>query len=172
MSVDHFLFSLSEPELASVLTTPNELHTLIDRRPTDVVNLGEDVLAIVAMTAESRDDPLAFIRTGGPEDSAGWIGKYSEKDGNVVECELDMGYGPAAYYRNSFVRTVADKLEPITTQVFADNIDLDWLEQNNVYPSHWHDEGRHQGLVHSFDRYRTCILTTAKSDKHLLVWCG
>lgn len=173
MSVNHYLLPINDGELASILRTPEELRTLAERRAADVLDLGEDGVAIVTLTAESDDDPLAFIRTGAPDEVAGRVGRYAEKDdGRVVECEVDMGYGPASYYRNSFLREVARKLAPITADVFVANYDPDWLEENHVYPSGWHDEGRKETLVESFNLYRICIVAAAKSGQHLLVWCA
>jgi len=145
---------------------------LVDQREADVTELGQQGVAIVALTAESDVDPLAFIRMGGPEEASGWIGKYAEEDGCVIECEVDMGYGPASYYRNSFLREVARKLEPITADNFESSYDADWLEENDVYPGGWHETGRKDDLVESFKLYRACILSAMQSGEHLLVWCA
>jgi len=173
MSVNHYLLSITDEELASILRTPQYVRELVERRSKDVQSLSEDGVAIVALTAASEQDPLAFIQTGAPDEVSGWVGKYAEAGGRVVEdCEVDMGYGPASYYRNSFLQDVAQKLEEITASDFAANCDLDWLEENHVYHSGWHDEGRKERLVESFDRYRSYILAAAKSGEHLIVWCA
>ncbi len=170
MSVNHFLLPITDDELDTILRTPEQVRDLVDHRSADVCGLAEDGCAIVALTAESDEDPLAFLRMGAPKAVCGWIGRYSKGDGGG--CEVDMGYGPASYYRNSFLREVADKLRPITAEVFAANCDTDWLADHHVYPSGWHDEGRVETLMESFNLYRACILATAKSGQHLLVWCG
>lgn len=172
MSVNHFLLPITDDELETILQLPEEVRDLVERRSADVCRLQEDGLAIVALTAESEEDPLAFVRMGAPKAVCGRIGRYSEDGGRVVECEVDMGYGPASYYRNSFLREVAGKLRPITAEVFAANCDTDWLADHHIYPSGWHDEGRVETLMESFNLYRACILATAKSGQHLLVWCG
>lgn len=172
MSVNHYLLPISDDELASILRTPEEIRSLVERRSADVQGLGEDGVAIVTLTAESSDDPLAFIRTGAPDAVSGWVGRYAEEDGSVTECELDMGYGPASYYRNSFLREVARKLAPITVDTFTANYDPDWLEENYIYPSGWHDPGRKELLIDSFNLYRACIMAAARAGHHLLVWCA
>jgi hypothetical protein len=170
MSVNHFLLPITDDELEAILRTPEEVRDLVERRSADVCGLQEDGLAIVALTAESEEDPLAFIRMGAPKAVCGWIGRYSEGDGCV--CEVDMGYGPASYYRNRFLRKVASKLRRITAEVFAANCDMDWLADHHIYPSGWRDAWRKDMLMKSFNFYRACILDTAKSGQHLLVWCG
>jgi len=172
MSVNHYLLPISDDELASVLRTPEEIRALVERRSADVQGLGEDGVAIVTLTAESDDDPLAFIRTGAPDEVSGWVGRYAEEGGRCVECEVDMGYGPASYYRNVFLWEVARKLTSITADAFAANYDPDWLEENHVYPAGWHDPGRKETLIESFVLYRPCIVAAAKSGQHLLVWCA
>lgn len=168
MSVNHYLLTVSEDELASILRTPEEIHALVERRSADVLELGINGVAIVSLTAESTEDPLAFMMEGGPERDSGWVGRYVEG----VECEVDMCYGPASWYRNRFLREVATRIRPITVEDFTANCDLDWLEQNGVYLSGWRDPGRKESLIESFTVYRACILNAAKSGQHLLVWCA
>src|SRR5262249_40034657 len=103
----------------------------------------------------------------GPDDVSGWVGRYAERDGAAIECEVDMGYGPASYYRNSFLHEVARKLEPITDGLFEANCDLDWLEEN-VYPGGWHNEGAKEMLLASLALYRPCVLGAASSGQPLL----
>jgi len=172
MSVDHYLLPITDAELASLLEAPARVRDLVQQRSDRVVTLGEDGVAIVSLTATSDQDPLSFLRTGAPDSQSGWIGKYVEEGGRVITCEVDMGYGPASYYRNSFLIEVARKLQPLTRDAFARKCNLDWLEKNHVYPGGWHNEGMKEILIDSFDRYRTCVLGAAKSGRHLLVWCG
>lgn len=174
MSVNHYMLAVTDQELASILRTPEEIRELVERRSADVRGLGENGLAIVALTAEDGDDPLGFIRNGGPDAFCGTVGRYREEGGRVIEedVEVDMGYGPASYYRNGFLVVVAEKLEPILPPLFAAHCDLDWLEQHHVYPGDWQDEGRKEELVDAFERYRACVLAAAASGQHLLVWCA
>lgn len=172
MSVNHYLLPISEDELDDILRTPEQIHALAERRSEEVQEIGEDGVAIVILTAESDEEPLAFILSGAPDAVSGRIGKYAEEEGSVVECEVDMGYGPASYYRNSFLREVARRIKPITAEVFAANCDADWLEENRVYPGSWNDLGRKDKLIESFNLYRACILGAAMSGRHLLVWCA
>lgn len=172
MSVNHYLLPVTDNELASVLRTPERIRGLAKRRSAAVQGLGEDGLAIIALTAENGEDPLAFMHKGAPGNVSGRVGRYAVEDGRVVECEVDMGYGPASYYRNGFLKKVARRLKPITADAFAANCDLDWLADNCVYPAGWHDAGRKEALIASFQRYRACILAAAKSGQHLLVWCA
>lgn len=166
MSVNHYLLAVSDEELAAILRTPEHIRKVVEKRNDDVCGLGEDGLAIVSLTAESAEDPLAFIRMGASDPAvAGWVGRCAEGE----ECEVDMGYGPASYYRNSFLRKVAKRLRPITYEVFAANCDVDWLEEHDVYPGYWHDEGRRETLIESFNLYRICVLGAADSGRHLLV---
>jgi hypothetical protein len=172
MSVNHYLLPVGEDELGVLLRAPEEVRALVERRSADVRELGPYAVAIVTLTAESGEDPLAFIQAGAPAAVCGWVGKYAEQGGRVIECEVDMGYGPASYYRNSFVRDVARKLEPITADTLVARYDPDWLEESGVYPSGWHDPGREEALVESFNRYRACIMAAAEDGQHLLVWCA
>jgi hypothetical protein len=172
MSVNHFLISITNAELASLKELPERIHDLIEGRSTDVRGLGEDGLAIVALTAESDKDPLAFLSTGAPDDVSGWIGQYVEEDGVCKICEVDMGYGPASYYNNSFLKEVGRNLERWTIETFANGCDINWLEENGVYPSGWTDDGRKESLIESFTRYRSSVFAAAESGHHLLVWCA
>lgn len=170
MSVNHYLLAITDAELDSLLKSPKEIHEFVERRGDDVVELGTDGVAIVALTAESEDDPLDFMISGTEmEDVAGWVGDAGD-DGDEVDPDVDMGYGPASYYRNKFLRVVAEELEPISVDVFASNCDIDFLEANQVYPTGWHDKGRRESLIEAFAAYRTCVLAAAKLDRHLLVW--
>lgn len=172
MSINHYLLPISEAELASILQTPERIRALVQQRSAEVEMLGEDGVAIVALTAESDQDPLAFIRTGAPDAVSGWIGKYVEQGGRVVECDVDMGYGPASYYKNSFLREVARRLGPITVDAFAARSDPDLLEKYRIYPPGWRAPGRKEALVASFNRYRSCIIGAATYGQHLVVWCA
>jgi hypothetical protein len=172
MSVKHYLLPITSDELASIVGIPETIRDLVELHASAVVGLSTDGVAIVSLTAESEDDPLAFIRTGAPGTVSGWVGNYLEEAGRAIECEVDMGYGPASYYRNSFLRQVATKLQSITVDNFAATCDLDWLADNHIYPSGWRDAGRKEALLESFNRYRACILSAAESGQHLLVWCA
>jgi len=172
MSVNRYLMPITDDELTSLLQTPERVHDLVDERENEVQELGTDAVAIVVLTAESAEDPLAFMSEGAPGEVAGWIGEYAEEDGQVVECEIDMGYGPPAYYRNEFLQEVAQRLQALTVIDFAANCDLDWLEENDIYPTGWHDEGRKESLIESFNVYRECILAATESGRHLLLWCA
>jgi hypothetical protein len=172
MSVDHFLLPVSSAELDSLLNEPATIRDLVERRQAEVCELDADGLAIIALTSTGDGDPLAFMQDGAPDDVSGWIGKYVGDEKRVVHCEVDMGYGPASYYKNRFVREVARRLEQWTVDEFAANCDLDWLEENSVYPAGWLDEGRKEFLIEAFTKYRACILSAAESGQHLLVWCA
>lgn len=172
MSVNHNLLPITDEELASLLKTPEAIRDLIDVHRLKVQRLGEDGLAIVALTASSRDDLLSFIVSGAPGSQSGWIGEYVEERGRVVKCQVDMGYGPASYYRNHFLIQVARKLLPITVDEFARRWDPDLLERNHVYPGGWHNDGAKELLLQSFRTYRACVLAAAESGQHLLVWCN
>lgn len=168
MSVDHHFLSVSDDELTSILDDPISVTKLIEKRDSDHLWLGPEGNAIVALTAQSEDDPLAFIREGAPDAVSGWIEQYKEGG----ECEVDMGYGPGSFYRNSFLTDVAKKLEPISPELFAEHCDIDWLAEMDVYPTGWHDEGRRAELIEAFTMYRQYILTTAGTGQHLIVWCA
>jgi hypothetical protein len=75
MSVNHRLLPISGDELASILQTPERVRELVERREGDVVDLLTEGCAIVALTARSDKDPLAFLRTGGPDAVSGWVGR-------------------------------------------------------------------------------------------------
>jgi Domain of unknown function (DUF1877) len=172
MSVNRYLLPITDAELTSLLQTPKRVFDLVEERNTDVRELGTDAVAIVVLTAESADDPLAFMCEGAPENVGGWIGDYAEEDGEVVVCDIDTGDGPPSYFRNEFLQQVAQRLELITSVDFAANCDLDLPEDNDIYPTGWHDEGRKDELIESFNVYRECILSTAESGRHLLSWCA
>jgi hypothetical protein len=141
---------------------------LIDDRAEDVCGLGEYGVAIVALTATSDEDPLAFLKAGGPTDRCGWVGKYEK----VGASEMNKGYGPATYLHNPFLLEVAERLRPITPAAFAANCNLDWLDKNNAYPGGWHADGKRHGLIMSFIWYRDCVLTAAEAGNDLLMWCA
>lgn len=170
MSVDHYLLAITDAELESILDVPQRIRNLVKVRDDDVRFLDSDGLAIIALTAKGKDDPLAFMSDGAPPAVSDWVGKYVEEKGRVVTCEVDMGYGPATYYRNNFVVEVARKLQPWTVEVFAQHCDMDWLEENYVYPQGWRDEHRKGMLIEAFRTYRACIIEAAEAGHHLLVW--
>lgn len=170
MGVNHFLLAINDEELATVLRTPEEVRGLVERRAGEVHGLGTGGVAIVALTG--ADDPLAFLHAGASDGVSGWVGRYVEEGGQVVECEVDMGYGPASYYRNGFLQKVAHKLAAISSEVFAARYDPDWLEKHCVYPCGWDGPGRNEWLIKAYCRYRTSVVAAAESGQHLLVWCA
>ena len=160
MSVNHSLLPISDGELASVLGDPQSIRDLVKGHSADVCRLWKEGLAIIALTATAEDDPLAFLHSGAPDNVSGWVG------------DVDMGYGPASYYRNAFVVEVARRLQPLTVEAFAKGVDLDWLDENNVYPGHWRNnpDANREMLIDRFTAYRDCVLSTAAAGKNLLVW--
>ena len=160
MSVNHSLLPISDGELASLLGDPPSVRELVETRDADVCRLWKEGLAISALTATAEDDPLMFLQSGAPDAVSGRVG------------DVDMGYGPASYYKNPFVVEVASRLQPLTVKAFAKGIDLDWLDENNVYPGYWRNDPdfNRKMLVERFTRYRECVLSTAAAGKHLLVW--
>lgn len=173
MSVNHFFLPVSDAELASLLAEPKSAHALIEARDAEVQTIHTQGIAITALMAEDENDPLAFLQCGGPDGECGWIGEYSE--GNEEEgatCEVDLGYGPGSYYKNSFLLVVAEAISRISAGEFASHFTADWLEENHIYPGYWHEEGRREFLVECFVTLRTCLTETARSGRHLLVWCA
>lgn len=168
MSVNHCLLPVTEEELALLLETPEQIREFVEARQADVCSLLTDGCAIVAITAEGDDDPLAFIRTGTSSGDGGWVGT---DDGDECPPEIEMGYGPASYYRHPFVTLVARKLDAWTPDLFAANCDMEGLEAGHCYPSGWLEPTRKDYLIDSFGRYRACILEAAATGRHLLVWC-
>lgn len=162
MSVDHFLLPVTTQDLSFLIKTPSKAAEFVEKRGRFVRRLEKQGLAIVSITAGSASDPLAFIEDGmrnGPDRNRGRIGTD------------DIGFDPPALYRNRFLVQVARKLKEITPREFKKMCDLDWLEENQVYPGSWLDPGRGEALVEFFRGYRQCVLS-AKSGKHLLVWTG
>jgi len=172
MSVNHYLLPISSEELSGLIDRPEKMHEFVKTRRTDVRTLGTDGVAIVALTAENNRDPLAFLQFGAPQKLSGWVGEYVESDGRVITCQVDMGYGPASYYKNRFLMEVARKLRRLTLEVLEINCDLEWLASHHVYPSGWEEEGRQESLINSFDVYRSCVIYAAESGQNLLVWCA
>jgi hypothetical protein len=160
MSVNHSLLPISDSELASLLADPASVRALVEKRDADVCRLWKEGLAIVALTATGEDDPLAFLQSGAPDAVSGRVG------------DVDMGYGPASYYKNRFIAGVASRLRPLTVGAFADRIDLDWLDENNIYPGCWrnHPDANRKMLIDRFAAYRGCVLSASDAGMHLLVW--
>ncbi len=163
MSVNHSLLPVSESELASLLAAPPSIRGFVESRAAEVRRLLMDGLAIISLTAEDERDPLAFMQSGAPDSVSGWIGDEDD-------VEADMGYGPASYYRNSFVTEVAKRLELWPVETFARHCDVDFLDQHDTYPGGWRTPGRKEALIRSFGVYRECVTSTAQSGMHLLVW--
>lgn len=170
MSVNHALLPITTAELEVILQTPERVRELVEQREADIVELGKEGPAVVALTAEAADDPLTFLLKGGPENESGWVGWY-RVEGGVGTCEVEMGYGPGSYFRNEFLQKVADRLRVIQAEDVAARFDPDWLEEACVYPGAWHGRERKEHLVDAFSRYRACILRAAESGQHLLMWC-
>jgi len=161
MSVNHSLLPISDGELASLLGDPASIRDLVEKRDADVCRLWKEGLAIIALTATGENDPLAFLQSGAPDAVSGWVG------------DVDVGYyGLASYYKNPFLVEVARLLQPLIVTVFAKGIDLDSLDENNVYPGYWRNDpdARREVLIDRFSAYRECVLSTAAAGKHLLVW--
>jgi hypothetical protein len=162
MSVNHSLLPIRDSDLARLLANPAGTYDFVRGRAAEACRLFEDGLAIISLTAEGEDDPLAFMQSGAPDDVSGRIGEHAQ--------EAHFAYGPASYYRNPFVAEVAKRLEPLTVPTFAEHCDVDVLDEHAIYPGGWRTPGRKEALIHSFSIYRECVTSTAKSGKHLLVW--
>jgi len=154
---------ITDEQLNRMLADEQYAHDFIfDEKKDDWVRLSTDVLAIIAITSRSDDDPLSFVQEG--------AGDHEDEAGNVGD-RIDMGSEPAAYYKNSFLKLVAKRLEPWTIKKFESRADMERLEDERVYPGGWTDAHRKPMLVEAFALYRDCILKTAAAGLHLLVWC-
>jgi hypothetical protein len=154
---------VTEQQLTKMLMSDEFARDFIfEDKKDDWVRLDTDVLAIIAITSPSDYDPLSFVTEGAVDhyDEAGDVGD-----------RISMGSGPASYYRNSFLKLVAKRLEPWTVKEFESRADMEWLEHEGIYPSGWTDSHRKRVLVEAFALYRDCILKTAAAGQHLLVWC-
>jgi hypothetical protein len=171
MSVNHYFLAIDGAELASLLERPEAIRELVRARISDTCFIGEMGSAIVAITAESGQDPLAFMMEGGPDEFAGSVGDAVEKSGRQ-QFFIDMGYGPASYYRNLFVAKVAQSLSLITVDLFTRHCDMDQLEAAHVYPGGWLHAGSKKYLVDCFDSYRSYVIKAADAGQNLLVWCA
>jgi hypothetical protein len=171
MSVNHYLLPIEDEELSGILSAPSSVYDIVERkRETNAVFLSKDGVAITGLIAEGKSDVLSFLMVCGPSPECGWIGKYVVEDGKVVTMEIDMCYGPPWYVKNPRVIKIADKLQDITVVEFESSFDPDELEENSVYPSGWHREGRKERLISSFVRMRDCVLKAADEGKNLLIW--
>jgi hypothetical protein len=162
MSVNHSLLPIRDSDLASLLAVPTSTYDFVQSRAAEVCRLREDGLAIISLTAEDENDPLTFMQSGAPDAVSGWIGEHVP--------EAHFSYGPASYYRHSFVAEVAKRLEPWTVETFAERCDVDFLDKHDIYPGRWRAPGRKEELIRSFGVYRDCVTSAAKSGMHLLVW--
>jgi len=162
MSVNHSLLPIGDGELALLIAAPAGTYDFVQSRAADVCRLYEDGFAIISLTAEGEDDPLAFMQSGAPDAVSGWIGERVP--------EAHFSYGPASYYRNRFVAEVAKRLEPWTVETFAKHCDVDFLDEHDIHPGGWRAPGRKESLIHAFGVYRDCVTSAAASGKHLLVW--
>lgn len=156
--------SVTDEQLSKMIADAEFAHDFIFKEKQEAwVRLDTDVLAIIAITSTSDDDPLSFVQEGAGYDhldEAGGVGR-----------DIDMGCGPASYYKNSFLKLVAKRLEPWTVEEFDSHADMEKLEQEDVYPAGWTDAHRKPTLIEAFALYRDCILKTAAAGQHLLVWC-
>jgi hypothetical protein len=163
MSVNHMFLPITDQQLKKMLADEEYAHDFIfEEKKDDWVHLSTDVLAIIAITSPSDDDPLSFVQEG--------AGEYEDEAGDVGD-RINMGQEPAAYYKNSFLRLVAKKLGPWTVEKFELHADMQRLEEECVYPTGWTDAHRKPSLIKAFARYRECVLKTAAAGRHLLVWC-
>lgn len=172
MSVNHNFLPLSDAELSSLVENPESAHVLVEDRRNEVQTIFTMGVAITALIAEDEDDPLAFLECGGPEGECGWVGEYDEgNEDRGATCQVDMGYGPASYYKNSFLLSIAEAISRIAVADFASRFNADWLEVNHVYPGQWHNESSREFLVECFITLRNCVIEAARNGHHLLVWC-
>ncbi|OHX63784.1 YfbM family protein [Flammeovirga pacifica] len=58
----------------------------------------------------------------------------------VLNPELDMGYGPALFITHDIVRNISKELESITLDDVIGRIDLKELNDKEIYPGFWNDE--------------------------------
>lgn len=172
MSVNHYLLPITDAELRSLKDDPESCPDFVNAHLDRVRSLFTAGCAITAIIAEDDRDELAFLRVGAPDSESGWIGEYVEDGGSVETCQVDMGYGPASYYVHHFVVKVAAKLRDIPESTFTGWYDADWLEDNYVYPTGWHDDGREDFTLSCFTTFRDCVLDAADNGYHLLVWCA
>ena len=173
MSVNHFFLPITDAELDSLLASPESAHAFVEAREADVQTIHTQGVAITALIAADEHDPLAFLQHGGPEGECGWVGEYIEGDEeHGATCQVDMGYGPASYYKSIFLQVIVEAISGISQGDFAARFDADWLEENYVYPGHWHDVDSQEFLVRCFATLRNCVIEAARNGHHLLVWCA
>src|SRR5688572_20658987 len=111
MGVNHYILPVSDADLASVLADPESMHEFVDARRDKVCEIFTQGPAIMCLIADDEHDEIAFfLENDGPEGQTGWVGDYEEVDRRVVTCQVDMGYGPASFYRWPYVAQFARKL--------------------------------------------------------------
>jgi len=173
MSVNHYLLHISDEDLTSLINDPEQSHDLVKSRQDDIYDLKETGPVLTALLAEGPEDELAFLSTVRSPSESGWIGEYLVEDGREVRCQIDMGYGPPWYCRDSFVKRVAVKLREITEDDLKTWYDPVWLEEYCIYPpGNWEDPLRWDYVREHFHVLKDCVLSAADSGKNLLIWNG
>ncbi len=170
MSVNYNLLPVTGSQLTQILSDPESLPVFVKQHENEICSVSTNIQAILFTVASDTDDPLLFLESGGPAELAGWVGEYTAIDGGDVKCEVDMGYGPASYFRTELVARMSGRLQQWTVEKFASACDVDELESACVYPSGWQEPGRREDLIEFFAGFRDCIMSAAESGKHLLAW--
>jgi hypothetical protein len=163
MGVNHVLLPISQAAVRLLNEGPEMIRPFTDGLEHHSVRLLNDGPAISALLARGPDDPLGIL-FGGSKFAAGYIGREGDN-------AADMGYGRAEYYSNQFLIDLAKRLVDWPVSRFDAECDVNWLEQNNVYPGEWQNPEHRRRLITAFENFRGCIMDAAMAGQWLVMWC-
>ena len=136
MGIHHYIFAVSEPDLARITADPPLVHHLFDCEPGS--RAASDLPRTVFESADAWG-ALDFALTGdldSADDPTGFLLTWGAPIGDI-----DVGYGPARALTREQVQQVSDILTELTPDAFAKRIDLAAFQAEGVYRAEsFHEE--------------------------------
>lgn len=86
----------------------------------------------------------------------------------VVDEELDMGYGPVEYLLPDEVQTLSAEIAPLTPEVMATRFDADKMTALYIYPEIWHEEGAVEYVVAFYMELKDFFARAANNNEVII----
>lgn len=141
MGIRAFFASITRQTLEQFLEDPDKVEAML--YPDD------DIEPPNSMDLDKAWHGLHYLLTGDPVDGEPPL-SLAILEGAEIGPELD--YGPARYLTPDEVKTVAQALAALTPEALAQRYDPHEMEEKNVYPAMWAEEGD-EGLEYLLSHY-------------------
>lgn len=171
MSIIQYILPIDSGSLGEILKNPGSIHDIIEEKKNQeevwcLCKAYQGITYIATNKWKDESEELTFLLTGEPNYS-GYIGSY--EDGG--ECEVDVGYGPAWFTQNPFIKKVYAQISKISESDIRERFDGEAMDDEGIYPGVWsRGEEELQYLIEYFNIYKKCLKEAVDSNLDIILW--